>query len=319
MKRATVPPGFRVSYCWGYPDKASLGTAINAETPWEAFAARLAREPERSPETMAQYHAAPPEWQREAKARPWFTGGPTVNGRRHDSGILTRTMLTFDIDHCRPSFLAHLLSRGLFGLEIAGYTTRSSTPEAPRVRFAIPLAEPILSAWHRDVARGLGRAIVETFEVAEVDRASWDATRLMYGPSLCLDAPHCGFWHRGEFAPVARLAAYAPPEERPPLAEWKGGGSNSQADWVAVLRDLGAPIVDGAIYRGEPATNCLWHDDANPSLSISERGVGVCFGGCEKRGWPLSSYIMRAKGFPDTPEGRRELGLYFGRVLGPRR
>lgn len=82
------------------------------------------------------------------KALPYFVGG-TLDGKRHDTNVTARTLLTLDIEQGKgndsppphPRFVAGKLK------ELGGagwlYTSLSHTSESPRYRVVLPLGEPI--------------------------------------------------------------------------------------------------------------------------------------------------------------------------------
>jgi len=281
---------------------ADMGTARVVEVSWEAFAARLVAPPTRGRETMAEFHAMDRDAKGRLKAANWYVGGPSVDGKRGKASFPERTLVTLDIDDATPAFLVSL-ARGN-GTEYAYHTTRSSTPEHPRLRLIIPLREPIPSDLCARVTLGLKAKIDRPGVV--VDGCSVDPNRLLYAPTLCADAPHVAGWCRGEFPDVAKLAAQAPPEAaRPAIAP----GNYPRADWRLVMEELGARIEPSPRYRGEFTTLCPWHSDTSPSLDISP-DVGKMYCWSCRNGGTVVSYVMQVLGC--TP---KEAGAYIRSVM----
>lgn len=90
-------------------------------------------------------------------------------GPRERSNIATRSALSLDADHAEPSFLSNL--RGtLHGTAYLAHTTYSSTPEAPRWRVIVPLAEPV----DPETYTALSAAVLRALDSTRTDPGEWD-------------------------------------------------------------------------------------------------------------------------------------------------
>lgn len=126
------------------------------------------------------------------KALPYFVGG-VLDGKRHDTHVKSRTLLTLDIeqgpDDDFPPPAPSVVTARLATLGGAGwvYTSLSHTPNSPRYRVVLPLAKPIegeaveamqaaLEASTRNAAKKLG---IEAWCQPE----SWVLSQPMYLPA----------------------------------------------------------------------------------------------------------------------------------------
>tara|TARA_R110000868_G_scaffold307310_2_gene568737 strand:+ start:447 stop:1235 length:789 start_codon:yes stop_codon:yes gene_type:complete len=255
---------------------------------------------------MVEYAQAPKETRDRLKLANWYVGGPSVDGKRTKDSYPLRTMLTLDIDDATPAFVAKLHKGN--GMEYVFHTTRSSTPDAPRLRLIFPLAAPISADLHARVVLGLASRIERNPGVI-MDRCSIDAARLLYGPTLCRDAPHVAGRCPGAFPYVEALAALAPtPVPVVPHRVPVVGRSSNLGDWEIVLRELGAVLEPSPRYKGETTTRCVWHTDDHPSLDINP-DMGKMFCWSCRRGGTVVSYVMASLGCD-----AREAGLYIRSV-----
>ena len=298
---------------WAAGEASSLARCRDVAGTWGQFVAWATTQPPPSPETMADYHALQKSEQGSLKKTDWIVGGSVAGGHRMAPAVSTRTILTVDIDVCSPEALFALEFGHGFpdGWAYCGHTTRSSTPDMPRVRLYLPLAEPITAEQYRLAALGLCE-MLETSSVDEhgvqhmtVDRpATCDVARLMYAPTLCADAPHHPIHQDGEFAPVAVLEAAgraaeaaATPAAPQPVAATLPRPAQQREAWtdddvdrhgLAAMRAAGAVITQSPRRASEMTTHCPWHDDRSPSLDITADGKMVCRAGCKPGGQPIT-------------------------------
>lgn len=136
-----------------------------------------------------EYHNADKKTRTAIKKQlPYFVGG-VIKGRRHDSNVQHRTLLTLDVEQgtadVPPPKPEDVVAR-LEELGGAGwvYTSLSHTPTAPRYRVVLPLGRPIegdaaplsLQASTRSAAKKLG---IEEWTQPE----SWVLSQAMYLPA----------------------------------------------------------------------------------------------------------------------------------------
>ncbi|MGF6370766.1 hypothetical protein OKW40_003516 [Paraburkholderia sp. RAU6.4a] len=131
----------------------------------------------------------------QVKARDPFVAFASFKGNKRDGASFEyASALAFDFDHDTAGLFAALL-RGdvLAPFTYLWHTTRSHTPEKPRIRVIVPS--------RRDVSRAEHRSLIQTiasFFPAALDRGSLEAERIMYRPVQNKQAEfECGL-HQGD-------------------------------------------------------------------------------------------------------------------------
>ena len=165
--------------------------------PWSSFR-KLFYYPIRTPETHETYRNSELKRKNYLKSLAgWFLGAPIEGNRRNRNAVLPRQIITLDFDKLTPETyyqithpsqvsVKHYLSR----YEMLMHTTRSHTPENPRLR-AIVLCDGEISnekfeavarilAWHCDA------------EMEMIDPASFRLSQMMYLPTVSQDQE---YWH----------------------------------------------------------------------------------------------------------------------------
>ena len=159
-----------------------------------------------------EYHNAPKAARGNVKkALPYFVGG-VIEGKRHDSNVAERTLLTLDIE--APSVRANETEAQRRKRESAGqppdphdvfdtletlgmegwvYTSLSHTPAAPRYRVVLPLRSPIQGRQlTEEVMRASTRAAATMLGIdAWCTPESWVLSQPMYLPAKLRDGV---FW-----------------------------------------------------------------------------------------------------------------------------
>lgn len=171
--------------------------ASRRATSWQAqtlllseLYARLAA-PVRSTETRVQYLALKKPQQDELKDVGGFVAG-TLSGPRRKAGAVTgRDVLTLDLDQIPPGATEGIL-RCLEGLQCGYcvYSTRKHAPEAPRLRVLFPLDRTVTA----DEYEPLARRMAEYIGISLADSTTFEASRLMYWPSVCADGEYVYRW-----------------------------------------------------------------------------------------------------------------------------
>lgn len=116
-------------------------------------------------------------------ANGWYVAGTIEGQSRNMCSILTRCAVVMDIDDPIPE-VARSIERSIHRLlpfEFVVHSTHKSTPDKPRFRVVVPLTSPIAADQYAVVARAVARLLVP--DLHGVDRASFEAERLMYWPS----------------------------------------------------------------------------------------------------------------------------------------
>lgn len=152
----------------------------NKEIPWDEFCDRC-RNPRRGPETMEEYLQLPKTKQTEKKDVGGFVGGTLRDGVRKKGNVLSRCMLTLDMDDATPDTWNQIKARGNFRCLV--YSTRKHTPDKPRLRLVVLLARVVTPEEYEAISRKLAELIgMEVF-----DPTTFQPERLMFWPSTCSD------------------------------------------------------------------------------------------------------------------------------------
>ena len=136
----------------------------------------------RTRETMREYRAMSKEDQGRAKDIGGFVGGRLNGKRRTNEAVVDRCLVTLDADQATPDTWDDLML--VWEGRMCCYSTHSSTPEQPRLRFVIPLSRTVTPEEYPAVARKLAQRI--GLEI--MDPSTYEPARLMYWPSCPVDA-----------------------------------------------------------------------------------------------------------------------------------
>lgn len=191
----------------------------------------------------------------ESKKRlPYFVGG-VVEGKRHDSNVRERTLLTLDIEAPKGSKAVPPQPKEVqdtldaLGLEGWVYTTASHTKASPRYRVVLPLKKPIAPS-------ELQAATVQAAAVLGVEQCcapeSWVASQPMYLPAKVGKATPLSLRTSGK--PFA--ASSKPTKDAP--------ADIPDAPLDPVLRALqraGLYLHADANHRGKHYIRCPWADE----------------------------------------------------------
>ena len=138
----------------------------------------------RGTETMAEYLSLPKSRQDELKDVGGYVAG-TLDGPRRKAGAVTgRDLITLDMDNIAAGGTADVLRRleGL-GCGYCVYSTRKHTPSAPRLRALLPLDRTCTADEYEPCAR----RVAELIGMELMDPSTFEASRLMYWASVCVD------------------------------------------------------------------------------------------------------------------------------------
>ena len=95
----------------------------------------------RTTESIEEYPRLPNAERDRTKDQGGFVGGMLRDNRRKRENVVSRSMLTEDVDHADGDFIKRFST----GCKYAAclYTTHGHTPEAPRVRIIVPLTRDV--------------------------------------------------------------------------------------------------------------------------------------------------------------------------------
>ena len=163
-------------------------------TNWQPQTMRIAelfeklRTPLRGKETLSAYMGMKKHQQDELKDVGGFIGG-SLTGRRKKGTVLSRDVITLDMDNCPPESTKAILQRlSSLGMMYAVYSTRKHSPAAPRLRVVVPTDRKMLPEEYEPIARKLA-ALVQP-EMHWFDPTTFQVERLMYWPSCCVDSEY---------------------------------------------------------------------------------------------------------------------------------
>ena len=173
---------------------------------WSEFVERLSR-PVQSMETLEEYLKLPKSQQDELKDVGGFVGGTLKDGRRFEKNVLSRDIITLDLDNI-PSLGTDnaLLKVKSLGCAYAVYSTRKHEAVHPRLRVIIPTNRAITVEEYEPLAR----KVAESIDITWCDPTTFQASRLMYWPSISRDSKYVYTYEDKSFLDVdGILAKYA--------------------------------------------------------------------------------------------------------------
>ena len=151
----------------------------NADLTWDELKDRL-RTPYRTRETYSEYLAMSKEQRGEVKDVGGFVGGRLSGGRRKKDAVVSRSLVTLDLDSARQDAWDNL---AIWGWTCCAYSTHSHASTTPRLRFVLPLDREVTPAEYEPIAR----KVAEYIGIDQVDGSSYAPERLMYYPSCSSD------------------------------------------------------------------------------------------------------------------------------------
>lgn len=157
---------------------------LQQELPWAELVERF-RTPIRSAETLNEYLSFTKSKQDDLKDVGGFVGGSLLEGRRKANNVITRDLITLDLDNIPPGATEDVIRRvyGL-GCRFAIYSTRKHSAHTPRLRVVFPIDRSVSADEYEPIARKLAGMIGMHF----ADPTTFEASRLMYFPSCSSDS-----------------------------------------------------------------------------------------------------------------------------------
>ncbi|WP_330948960.1 virulence-associated E family protein [Virgibacillus sp. MG-45] len=141
----------------------------------------------RGKETLEAYLKLPKRQQDELKDVGGFVAGELKNNRRKANNVISRDVITLDLDNIPAGGTEDVLRRldGL-GCAYVTYSTRKHHPGAPRLRVLAPLNRSASADEYEPLARKLASII----GMSLADPTTFEASRLMYWPSCSADSQY---------------------------------------------------------------------------------------------------------------------------------
>ena len=145
------------------------------------------RLPVRSTETLAEYLALPKGKQDDLKDVGGYVAGRLAGQRRKAGAVIGREVVTLDLDNIPAGGTDDVARRvEALGCGYCIYSTRKHMPSAPRLRILLPLDRTCSADEYEPIARYLASLIGIEF----ADPSTFEASRLMYWPSVSADAEY---------------------------------------------------------------------------------------------------------------------------------
>lgn len=183
---------------------------------WEDFLERLNRDI-RSTETMRDFDRLDRTARANLKDVGGYMAGELSGARRLKSAVLSRSMITLDVDYADSLFPVEFETR-FPGVAAVIYNTRSDREKSRRFRVVIPFTEEV-----QDVAQyeAAARKMAELLGIDLFDPTTFQAERMMYWQSLSSDQPKVFEVFEGE--PISAeylLSLYGNNEEWRDIRNW---------------------------------------------------------------------------------------------------
>jgi putative DNA primase/helicase len=164
------------------------GRATNTTVTWEWLRKKLSTPVRDDLYTFEQYQKLSADDRGHAKDVGSFVGGPFSEGKRKRENLIERTVLTLDLDELTPEQFARIMAgeTGLHKYEMLGHTTRSHSPETPRLRLVLSLKRPVTPEEYAPLARIVGSKLFDTTaeSMDAVADESFRVAQVMYWPSV---------------------------------------------------------------------------------------------------------------------------------------
>ena len=143
--------------------------------------------PVRGAEKLADYLRLPKGLQDDKKDCGGFVAGELAGGRRKKNAVISREIITLDLDTMQAYGTAPLIAKlRLLGNGFCVYSTRKHVETRPRLRVLIPLNRAVSP----DEYEAIARKEAEIIGIEMCDPSTFEAHRLMYWPSCCADTEY---------------------------------------------------------------------------------------------------------------------------------
>ena len=212
---------------------------VKTEFSWPELVERL-RTPIRGSESHTAYMRMPKAQQDNLKDIGGFVGGTLRTGRRKARNVVSRDLVTLDMDAIREGGTdAMLAAVSALGCASCVYSTRKHEPAKPRLRIVIPLDHPVAAEEYEPIAR----RVAEWLGIENCDPTTFENYRLMYWPSASSDSEFVFDLNDGPWLSADSILASYP--------DWR-----NMADWPQIpgqektLRDGTASQEDPTEKRG---------------------------------------------------------------------
>ena len=159
-----------------YGNSCHAKTWANKTTTWDELCDRL-KTTIRTTETVEEYRKMKKSDRDNAKDKGGFVGGQLRDNRRKREMVVSRSMLTLDVDSANVGFIEKYISECKYASCL--YVTHSHTPEGPRCRIVLPLTRDVTS----DEYVAIARFYADEWGIDQFDECSYRPHQLMYWPT----------------------------------------------------------------------------------------------------------------------------------------
>ena len=203
----------------------------NRRWTWAQLVERC-RETKRTDESVADYARMSRDEQSRIKDVGGFVGGYLSGGRRKTANVLSRSVLTLDLDYAEAGVWDDFTMQ--YDCAAMIYSTHKHTVEKPRCRLVIPLARPVAPYEYEPIARRVAADV----GIDQFDTTTYELARLFYWPSTSKDGAWWFEEQEGEpLNPDTVLATYRDFRD---VSEWPIG-SREQDTVAHEMRKAGDP------------------------------------------------------------------------------
>lgn len=150
---------------------------------WEAFVKRLST-PTRTQESCLEYASMSKVKRDMLKDVGGFVGGTLRDGKRKAESVVSRSLITLDLDNVPGSFDPWPVIMMFYDNAAAMYSTHSHTQENQRYRLIMPLSRDVSP----DEYSAIARMVASDIGIDFCDDTTFEPSRLMYWPSCSRDA-----------------------------------------------------------------------------------------------------------------------------------
>ncbi|WAX17508.1 hypothetical protein PM116P4_00041 [Parabacteroides phage PM116P4] len=161
------------------------------EYTWDEFVAKLSV-PVITSETYKEFMSKSKADQSKIKDRGAFVGGELSGGNRNAKNLLSRSVLTLDIDFGNLQFPETFAKATGFACVIHG--THKHSENTPRYRVIAPLSREV----NRDEYEALARKVAEVTDIELYDKTTFQYERCMFYPTVSSDVEYFFVEYLGE-------------------------------------------------------------------------------------------------------------------------
>lgn len=174
----------QITFSLGSPE--NRGRSKNTKESWRKFKRRF-ENPWVTPEKYHQFKKFPDKRQQALKnSNGWFIRCPVKDGVRNRDSILPSDLITLDVDYATPEYLDRILSGEVLpGIELFVHSSRSHTPEKPRLRIGIPVKGKVSADRYQAASRIVAQ--MADPELEYIDKVSSRPAQMMFLPTCSVD------------------------------------------------------------------------------------------------------------------------------------